>query len=107
MLYKIRTGDILLAKNKVLQKTNAYLVVNLGGDDGYGLICLSCGEKVGFYGTDKEKFREDIDGFLSVKYIVPKEEVTSYLNNKYKLKYELKAHDVLIDNHELGIEVER
>ena len=107
MLYKIRTGDILLAENKVLQKTNAYLVVNLGGDDGYGLICLSCGEKVGFYGTDKKKFREDIDGVLSVKYIVPKEEVTSYLNNKYKLKYEVKSHDVLIDNHELGIEVER
>lgn len=107
MLYKIRVGDILLAENKPLSQTNAYLVVNLGMDEGFGLICLSCGSKVGVYGKDIQKFGEDINGFLNVKYIIPKEEICDYFNGKYKLKYKVKAHDIANIDDEFGLEIER
>lgn len=107
MLYKVRVGDILLAENKPLNQTNAYLVVNLGNEEGLGLMCLSCGSKVGFYGKDKDFFKEDINGFLDVKYIVPKEEICDYFNEKYKLKYKVKAHDVANIEDEFGMEIER
>jgi len=107
MLYKVRVGDILLAENQPLNQTNAYLVVNLGMDDGFGLMCLSCGSIVGSYGKDKNKFREDINGFLKVKYIVPKEEICDFFNGKYKLKYKVRPHDVVNENDEFSIIIER
>lgn len=107
VIYKVRVGDILLAENKICNQTNIYLVVNLDGDDGFGLICLSCGSKVGFYGNDKEEFKKDIDGFLNVKYIVPKEKFCEFFNKNYKLRYKIMAHDVINERYELGIEIER
>lgn len=107
MLYKIRTGDILLAENKIFNQTNVYLVVNFYGEEGFGLVCLSCGTKVGFYGENKEKLEKDINGFLNVKYIIPKEEICNFFNERYKLKYKVKTHDIIRDNSELGIEIER
>lgn len=107
MLYNVRVGDILLAENKPLNQTNAYLVTNLGIDEGMGLTCLSCGSVVGIYGKDKNMLKKDIDGFLQVKYIVPKEEICDYFNGKYKLKYKVKAHDVANKDDEFGMEIER
>ncbi len=107
MLYKVRVGDILLAENKPLNQTNAYLVVNLGMDEGFALMCLSCGSKVGVYGKDTHKLGADINGFLNVKYVVPKEEICDYFNGKYKLKYKVKAHDVTNVDDEVGLEIER
>ena len=92
MLYRIRVGDILLAENKTLNQTNVYVIVNLGMDEGFGLMCLSCGSIVGIYGEDKEKLMEDINGFL---------------NGKYKLKYKVKAHDIVNKDDEFGLEIER
>lgn len=107
MLYQVRVGDILLAENKPLNQTNAYLIVNLSMDEGFGLICLSCGSVVGIYGQDKNRLKEDINGFLNVKYIVPKEEICDYFNGKYKLKYKVKPHDVINVDDELSIIIER
>lgn len=112
MLYNVRVGDILLAENKPLNQTNAYLVTNLGIDEGVGLVCLSylilsCGSVVGIYGKDKNMLKRDIDGFLQVKYIVPKEEICDYFNGKYKLKYKVKVHDVANKDDEFGMEIER
>ena len=102
----IRVGDILLAENKTLNQTNVYVIVNLGMDEGFGLMCLSCGSIVGIYGEDKEKLMEDINGFLNVKYIVP-EEICEFFNGKYKLKYKVKAHDIVNKDDEFGLEIER
>lgn len=107
MLYKVRVGDILLAENEQLNQTNTYLVVNLGMDEGLGLMCLSCGSVIGVYGKDKRKLGNDINGFLNVKYIVSKEEISNYFNGKYKLKYMVKAHDVVNKDDEFGLEIER
>lgn len=107
MLCNVRVGDILLAENKPLNQTNAYLVTNLGIDEGIGLVCLSCGSVAGIYGKDKNMLKKDINGFLQVKYIVPKEEICDYFNGKYKLKYKVKAHDVANKDDEFGMEIER
>ena len=105
MLYRIRTGDIILAENKFDKITNSYLIVNFGGEDGFGLICLSCGDKVGFYGKDKSKFLKDLKGFFNVNYIIPKEYMVDYFNNNYKLDYKVESHDIFEDN-EFGVEFE-
>ncbi len=80
MLYRIRVGDTLIVENKPLNQTNVYMVINLGTDEGFGLMCLSCGSIVGSFGADKEKLMEYINGFLNVKYIVPKEEICEFFN---------------------------
>ncbi len=36
MLYKLRTGDVVLCKNKPLNQTNAYLIV-YDDDNGFGV----------------------------------------------------------------------
>lgn len=107
MLYKVRVGDVLLAENKPLNQTNAYLVANFEGDEGLGLMCLSCGSKVGIYGKDSDKLKEDIEGLLHVRYIVPKEEICNFFNGKYKLRYKVKAHDIANKDDEFGVEIER
>lgn len=86
MLYKLRTGDILLCKNKPLNQTNAYLIVR-DTDNGFGLWCLSCGEALGFYGDDTEKMKSDLlnKDFLNLQHIIPKEVMADYFNDNYKL----------------------
>ena len=94
MLYKLRTGDIVLCKNKPLNQTNAYLIV-YDDDNGFGLWCLGCGEAVGFFGKDTEKFKQALldENFLHLQAIVPKELLTDYFNKNYKLDLPVKAHD--------------
>lgn len=105
MLYKLRTGDILLAENKTLNITNAYMIT-YHSEDGYGLLCLSCGEQVGYFGLDKEKFKWYITEVLPVKNVIPKEYMTDFINGKFNLKYKYRTHDIKRTTFELGIEVE-
>ena len=94
MLYKLRTGDVVLCKNKPLNQTNAYLIV-YDDDNGFGLWCLGCGEAVGFFGKDTEKFKQALldENFLHLQTIVPKELLADYFNKNYKLDLPVKAHD--------------
>lgn len=104
MLYKLRTGDIILCKNKPLNQTNAYLIV-YDTDSGFGLWCLGCGEALGFYGEDVERMKSDIlnQKFLNVQAVVPKEIMTDYFNKNYNLDFPVKTHngfnnlDIVID----------
>lgn len=104
MLYKLRTGDILLCENKLKHKTNAYLIVH-DSDNGFGLWCLGCGEAVGFYGNNIDKMKSDIlnKDFLNIQAVVPKEVMTDYFNSNYKLNFPVKSHDGFND---LDIEIE-
>lgn len=102
MLYKLRTGDILLCKNKPLNRTNAYLLVH-DTEHGFGLWCLGCGEAVGFYGNDTNKLKNDLTGFLNLQHIIPKEILTDFINNNYKLSLPVKAHDGFND---INIEID-
>ena len=104
MLHKLRTGDILLAKYNDGNQTMPYLI-SYDEVDGYSLVCLVCGRKVGSYGTNKNLLKEDIKGFLNVEQIVPKESFVNFLNKEFKPKLEIKNHDILSE-YELGIEVE-
>lgn len=104
MLYKIRTGDILLAENKQKSMTNMYLVT-YDSADGFTLLCVSCGEKVGSYGTDKELLEKNIKEFLNVVKVIPKEVVVDFVNQKYKPRLSVRCHDIR-EEHELGIEME-
>lgn len=94
MLYGLRTGDILLCKNKSLQQTNAYLIV-YDTDKGFGLWCLGCGEALGFYGDDIEKMKKDIldENFLDIQAVVSKEIMTDYFNGNYRLDLPVKSHE--------------
>ena len=104
MLYKLRTGDILLCKNKPLNQTNAYLIVR-DTDYGFGLWCLSCGEAFGFYGDDTEKMKSDLldKDFLNLQHIIPKEVMADYFNDNYKLDVPVRSHDGFT---ELNIEID-
>lgn len=94
MLYKLRTGDILLCKNKSLNQTNAYIIVR-DTDNGFGLWCLGCGEALGFYGDDVEKMKSDLlnKDFLNLQHIIPKEVMADYFNSNYKLDLPVRPHD--------------
>lgn len=104
MLYHLRTGDILLCKNKPLNSTNAYLIV-YDNDNGFGLWCIGCGEALGFYGDDIEKMKSDIldKNFLNIQAVIPKEIITDYFNNNYKLSLPVRTHHGF---HELNIIIE-
>lgn len=104
MLYKLRTGDIILCQNKSKNQTNAYLIVH-DTDNGFGLWCLGCGEALGFYGDDIDKMKSDIlnKAFLNIQAVVPKEVMTGYFNSNYKLNFPVKSHDGFND---LDIEIE-
>lgn len=104
MLYKLRTGDILICKNKIEHQTNAYLIV-YDPVNGFGLWCVGCGEALGFYGNNIDKMKSDIldKNFLNIQAIVPKEVMANYFNSNYKLDLPVKAHDGLKD---LNIEIE-
>ncbi len=104
MLYKLRTGDILLCENKQINKTNAYLIVH-DTLKGFGLWCMECGEALGFYGKDTEKMKEDImdKNFLNIQNVVPKETIAEYLNKTYHTRLPIKSHD---GYNELDIEIE-
>lgn len=104
MLYKIRTGDVILCEDKEHNKTQVYLIT-YDKFDGYTLTCLSCGEKVGCYKHNKDALLRDIKGILNVKQIVPKEIIAEFINEQYHPKMKLQCHDVL-GEQELGIEVE-
>lgn len=103
MLHKVRLGDILLCKNE--QKTNAYLLT-WDDIDGYTLMCLSCGEKVGCYKRNKDLLKHDMENYLNVTNIIPKEIMSDLINNTYKLKSKMKPHDTINKYRELNIEFE-
>lgn len=105
MLYKLRTGDILLCENKALNQTNTYLIVR-DTSNGFGLWCLGCGEALGFYGDDVEKMKSDLlnEDFLNLQHIIPKESMADYFNNNYKLDKLVRPHDGFA---ELDIIIER
>ena len=107
MLYKLRTGDIVLCKNKSLNQTNPYLVV-WDYDNGFGLWCLGCGEALGFYGDDVKQMKNDLlnEDFLNLQYIIPKENIADYFNNNYKLDLPVKVHDSVYKELNLIIEKE-
>lgn len=104
MLYKLRTGDILLCKNKPCHHTNAYVIV-YDNEKGFGLWCLGCGEALGFYGDDTALMKKHIldKDFLNIQAILPKEIFAEMINSKYKLDLPVKAHDGF---HDLEIEIE-
>lgn len=102
MLYKVRTGDILLCKNEFFDFTNAYLVV-YDAQNGFGLWCITCGESVGFYGEDIEKMKQDISNNMNIQAVVPKEEIISYLNDNCKPDFPVRVHEGF---HELDLEIE-
>lgn len=104
MLYRIRTGDILLCENKGENKTLMYLIT-YNSLDGYTLTCLSCGEKIGYYKDDKNALLRDLKGFLNLIQIIPKEVIAELINEKYHPKMKLSCHDTFKE-HELGIEIE-
>ena len=101
MLYQLRTGDVILCENKLLDQTNAYLIV-YDIDNGFGLWCLGCGEALGFYGDDIEKMKTDIlnKDFLNIQSVIPKELISEYLSSQCKLASPVNAHDGF---HELNI----
>lgn len=107
MLYKLRTGDIVLCKNKSLNQTNPYLIV-WDNDNGFGLWCLCCGEPLGFYGNDVEKMKSDLldEDFLNLQHIIPKEVMADYFNNNYKLDLPVIPHDSVYKELNLIIEKE-
>lgn len=104
MVYNLRTGDILLCKNKPLNQTNAYLIV-YDIDNGFGLWCITCGEALGFYGKDTNKMKEDIlnKDFLNIQFVIQKETICDFINENYKLKYPINSYDGFND---LGIEID-
>lgn len=104
MLYQLRTGDVILCENKLLNQTNAYLIV-YDTDNGFGLWCLGCGEALGFYGDNIEKMKADIlnKDFLNIQSVIPKELISEYLNSQCKLAFPIKAHNGF---HELNIVIE-
>lgn len=104
MLYRVRTGDILLCEDKGHNKTQVYLITH-DEFDGYTLICLSCGCKIGSYKHDKDLLLKHMKELLHVVQIIPKEIVADFINNKYHLNLKLQCHDICKE-HELGIEIE-
>lgn len=104
MLYKLRTGDIILCENKKMNQTNAYLIV-YDSENGFGLWCIGCGEALGFYEYDFKLMKDDIlnKDFLNIQAIIPKEVMTDYFNSNYKLNFPVKSHDGF---NNLDIEIE-
>lgn len=110
MLYRIRTGDILLAENKSKNLTNAYLVTCLknGKDMEFALVCLTCGLVLGNYGkgdSARAILVKDIKEILHVRKVIPKEQVALFINRNYDLGFPVKIHDSP-EKYELGIEVD-
>lgn len=110
MLYRIRTGDILLAENKAKGQTNVYLVTYLktGKEQGFALVCMSCGLVLGNYGDGdgaRTILLDDIKGMLNVKRVIPKEQIALFIKRNYHLDFPIRVHDAP-DEYELGIEVD-
>lgn len=104
MLYRVRTGDILLCEDKCNSKTQMYLIT-YDSLDGYTLTCLSCGGKVGSYKYDKDLLLKDLKDFLNVIGIIPKEVLAEFIEKQYRTRLPIQCHDIL-EEHELGIEIE-
>ncbi len=104
MLYRVRTGDVLLCEDQEHSKTQMYLIT-YDSLNGYALTCLSCGEKVGSYKHNKDALMHDMNGFLHVIQIIPKEIITELINEKYHPNLKIECHDTF-EEHELGIEIE-
>lgn len=98
----IRNGDIILAEDTVSERTNAYLVVHFH-EEGIGLVCLTCGDKVGFYGDDKEFFKKHLEKFFNIRYILHKEDLCSQFNS-YPLNFPVELHKSLWDDFEIEVE---
>lgn len=110
MLHRIRTGDILLAENKAKDQTNVYLVTYLktGTEQGFALVCMSCGLMLGQYGDGdnaKAVLLNDIKGILNIKAVIPKEQIALFIKRNYHLNLPVKVHDAP-EEYELGIEVD-
>ena len=81
MLYRVRTGDILLCEDKCHNKTQMYLIT-YDTLDGYTLTCLSCCNRVGSYKHNKVLLLEHMKGFLHVIQIIPKEIIANFIKEK-------------------------
>ena len=104
MLYKVRTGDILLCKDKSHDRMQMYLIT-YDSCDGYSLICLTCGDKIGSYKHNKELLLHDMKNFLNVVQIILKEIIINFVTTQYKMSPKLICHDIC-EEHELGVEIE-
>ena len=105
MLYRLRTGDILLCEEKQQKHTCMYLIA-WDSLDGYCLYCLSCGDKVGSYKRNKDLLKHDIQNIFNVVGVIPKETMIAMTNNNYNMKYPIKVHDIICEYNELGLEIE-
>lgn len=104
MLYKLRTGDILIAEDKENCRTNLYLIT-YDLCEGFSLTCMSCGESIGCYKENVDLLQKDIKGLLNVVGVIPKELIVDFANKNYKLDFKVKCHDIC-EKHELDVEVE-
>ena len=104
MLYKVRTGDILLCNDESHNRTQMYLIT-YDSIEGYTLVCLSCGSIVGSYKHNKDLLLKDMKGFLNVTQIIPKEILADFVTSKYNPTPKVFQHDICCE-HELGIEIE-
>lgn len=103
MLYKLRTGDMLLAEDEKQYRTNLYLIT-FEENNLWGLRCLICGELVGTF-EKKDDIKQYIESFLSVIQIIPKETITKYMNKEYSMRYPVLVHNTFSE-HELGLELD-
>ena len=85
MLRLLKTGDVFLAENKEFNKTNLYMIVNIHNE--YAVLCLSCGQIVGWYEKDRKTLTEHLTSFFNTIEIISSEEVLKMFSQKYKLKY--------------------
>ena len=104
MVYRLRTGDILLANHGESNQTFMYLLVH-DSNVGYAIYCLSCGDMVCFFKDDKKELEDEIRTFFDVKGVIPKEVMAEIINKKYVFENPVNPHDIF-DEEELGIEIE-
>lgn len=105
MLYKIRTGDIVICEDTDNKRTNMYLLT-YDSFNGYGIHCLTCGEFVRSYKDNKELMKSDFLNFLHVVSVIPKEIMITKVNSEIQLTYPIKTHDIVHSNNELGIPID-
>lgn len=105
MLYKLRTGDIVICEDTDNKRTNMYLLT-YDYFNGYGLRCLTCGDFVGSYKDNKELMKSDLLNFLHAVAVIPKEIMVAKVNSKIQLNYPIKVHDIVDSDNEPGIQIE-
>ena len=66
MLYKLRTGDIVICEDTDNKRTNMYLLT-YDYFNGYGLRCLTCGDFVGSYKDNKKLIRKRSSKFSTCR----------------------------------------